>query len=93
MCVLSVYSSHLGVPTTLHSYEDVQLLNMAERMGLPYTAGIVEFDWLKSRTKFVSSMSIHQSVCHISCMHMSNTLLYYAMGFVITWGQHYHTHM
>ena len=50
----SLFHSHLGLPATLHSFEDVRLLNMAERMGLPYTTGIVEFDWLKSQTKFVS---------------------------------------
>ena len=76
----SYYSSHLGVPTTLHSYEDLRLLNMAERMGLPYATGIVEFDWLKSRTKFVC-MSVSQFVCpyygNCGCMVVTTTFLMY----------------
>ena len=50
-----MYFRALDLPVTDHTYEDCRLMDEARAKGLPYTAGIVEFQKLLTKLGWVQS--------------------------------------
>jgi lysophosphatidylcholine acyltransferase/lyso-PAF acetyltransferase len=44
-------AEYLGIRTTSHTYEDCQLMLKARELKLPFDAGLIEFDKIKTKLK------------------------------------------
>ena len=50
--------SKLGVLTTDHTFEDCRLMLEARKLNLPFEAGLIEFEKIKEKSKYVISILI-----------------------------------